>query len=143
MSGKPVRTRRSKKGGAGRKPYDKEDERAAPLGSSSALDRLAHVEEAEKDDEERQLESLLFGKKPKTTTSYKSAGRGNQAPNEDELVQASMGHVADGDVSTTSVTHTHTRTHRPSWRPSADAKLSPFPRSLPCSCSLWTRPRRE
>ena len=102
MSGKPVRTRRSKKGASARKPYEKEEEGAGPLGASSALDRLAHVEEAEKDDEERELENLLFGKKKKTTTSYKSAGRAHQAGNEEDAVmhEASMGHVADGDVST-------------------------------------------
>ena len=101
MSGKPVRTRRSKKGSASRKPYDKDDEGQGPLGASSALDRLTHVEEAEKDDEERELESLLFGrKKTKTMSSYKSAGRGNQASAEDAVMdQAGMGHVADGDVS--------------------------------------------
>lgn len=101
MSGKPVRTRRSKKGARAGKPYDKKDEGAGPLGASSALDRLADVEEAEKDDEERELESFLFGKKKKTMTSYKSAGRGNQVGAEDAVMdQAGMGHVPDGDVST-------------------------------------------
>lgn len=101
MSGKPTRTRRSKKGGAGRKPYDKDELSLNPLGSSSAHDRLSAVEELEKDDEERELESLLFGKKSRFSTK-KSMAVANGARREEDVVldQAGMGHVQDSDVST-------------------------------------------
>jgi hypothetical protein len=90
MPGKASRSRRAKQ--ARNRPYAQPIE---PLGSAKAVDPAT----LEKDDNELELEALLFGTKKPVKKANAKASVGAKLEDEPVEVDPGLGHLADNDVS--------------------------------------------
>lgn len=90
----PARRRAAKKMARADKPYD------APiaLGAGGDVEVAAALDESSKDDEERELEALLFGRK-RVSKQTKHIAETPTVQYDSHLFDSGMGHVADADVS--------------------------------------------